>query len=44
MTPEHPYDFKPLEDYFRRLYPLPNYAMADSFMAIFGFTRTKKEN
>ena len=41
MTPE--YDFKPLEDYFRRLYPIPNYALADSFMAIFGFTR-KKEN
>ena len=40
MTPE-PYNFKPLEDYFRRLYPPPNLPMIDSFMAIFGFTRKK---
>ena len=41
MTPKpyEPYDSKPLEDYFRRLYPPPNLAMADSLMAIFGFTR-----
>lgn len=39
MTPEQPYDFKQLEDYFRRLYPLPNLAVADALMAVFGYKR-----
>ena len=39
MTLDQPYDFKPLEDYFRRLYPLPNLAAADALMAVFGYKR-----